>query len=140
MNYMETSNKQASAITVYYDGLCKVCSFEIEHYKKQKGAENIHFMDITAPQFEAAREGVDPFLVHKYLHAKTETGQIISGVETFRLIWKYLPKYFWAYRLSSHALVRGGLEAFYQIFVVIRPYLPRKKDLCSDSPYCEVHK
>ncbi len=139
MNYMETSNAQ-NKISVYYDGLCKVCSFEIEHYKKQAGAENIGFVDITNPLFDAAREGVDPFLVHKYLHTKTEDGQIISGVETSRLIWSYLPKYQWAYRLSANSLVRGGLEAFYKIFVAVRPYLPRKKDLCSDSPYCETHK
>lgn len=137
---MDSSNKQASQISVYYDGLCKVCSFEIEHYKKQKGAESIQFVDITSPRFDAAAEGLDPFLVHKYLHARTETGEIISGVETFRLIWKYLPKYDWAYRLSSYSFLRAGLEAFYQVFVVARPYLPRKKDLCSESPYCEIHK
>ena len=131
--------KKTNKISIYYDGLCKVCSFEIEHYKKQTGAETIQFVDITQPEFKASELGLDPFLVHKYLHARTEDGQIVSGVETFRLIWQRLPKYQWAYRLSENALADAALNLFYKIFVKIRPFLPRNKELCSESPYCETH-
>lgn len=136
---MEKSKDSPNKLQVYYDGLCKVCSFEIEHYKKQKGSEKIAFVDITKTGFNAAQEGLDPHLVHKYLHAKNESGQIVSGVETFRLIWQQLPKYNWAYALSKNSLVSLGLNFGYQIFVRIRPFLPRYKDQCKDSPYCEVH-
>ena len=132
-------SKEFSKLQVYYDGLCKVCSFEIEHYKKQQGAGTINFVDITRPNFNAAIEGLDPFLVHKYLHAKKPNGEIVSGVETFRLIWKQLPKYNWAYNLSENIIVSAGLNLGYQVFVNIRPYLPRNKDLCKDSPYCDTN-
>ena len=135
---MEKSKDTVNKLQVYYDGLCKVCSFEIEHYKKQKGAEKIDFVDITKPNFNASAEGLDPHLVHKYLHAKKEDGHIVSGVETFRLIWQKLPKYNWAFEASNNSLVKSGLNFGYHFFVRVRPYLPRYKDQCKDSPYCEV--
>jgi predicted DCC family thiol-disulfide oxidoreductase YuxK len=140
MNHMKKSKAETQKLSVYYDGLCRACSFEIEHYKKQKGSENIDFIDITSPLFKPEAEGLDPFLVHKYLHAKTPDGRIVSGVETFQLIWKELPKYNWAYQLSQKKLIHYGLNIGYQLFVRIRPYLPRKKDNCENSPYCEVHQ
>lgn len=136
---MEKSKDNAHKLQVYYDGLCKVCSFEIEHYKKQKGSEHIAFVDIVKPEFDAKKVGLDPLLVHKYLHAKTEHGQIVSGVETFRLIWQKLPQYQWAYKASNNRIVNSALQVGYQIFVRLRPFLPRYKDQCKDSPYCEVH-
>jgi predicted DCC family thiol-disulfide oxidoreductase YuxK len=135
---MDKSKHNVNKLQVYYDGLCKVCSFEIEHYKKQKGAENINFVDITLADFNAEKEGLNPLLVHKYLHAKNEEGQIVSGVETFRLIWQNLPKYNWAFQFSKNKLVSSSLNLGYQFFVQVRPYLPRYKDQCKDSPYCEV--
>ena len=134
---MKKSKDKLNNLQVYYDGLCKVCSFEIEHYKKQIGSENIDFIDITLPSFNASAEGLDPFLVHKYLHAKKPSGEIVSGVETFRLIWQELPKYNWAHRLSHNFAVNSVLNLGYKIFVKARPYLPRHKDLCKDSPYCD---
>jgi predicted DCC family thiol-disulfide oxidoreductase YuxK len=135
---MDKSKDNVNKLQVYYDGLCKVCSFEIEHYKKQKGAENINFVDITLADFNAEKEGLNPLFVHKYLHAKNEEGQIVSGVETFRLIWQKLPKYNWAFQFSKNKLVSSSLNLGYQFFVQVRPYLPRYKDQCKDSPYCEV--
>ena len=131
-------SKDIAQLHVYYDGLCKVCSFEINHYKKQLGSEHINFVDITQPTFNAGLEGLDPFLVHKYLHAKKPNGEIVSGVETFRLIWQQLPKHKWAYNLSEKIIVRTALNFSYQVFVKLRPYLPRNKDLCKDSPYCDL--
>lgn len=126
-------------IKVYYDGLCRVCSFEINHYKTKKGSDRIQFIDITRPDFDAKAEGVDPYLVHRYLHAKTSDGRLVSGVETFRLIWSRLPDYQWAYRASTNRLISAGLEAFYFVFVRVRPYLPRHREACADSPYCDLH-
>lgn len=45
--------------TVYYDGLCLLCSREITHYKKMKGSENINFIDITEPSFIARNQDLD---------------------------------------------------------------------------------
>ena len=129
-------NKQFA--TVYFDGLCLACSSEITHYKKQKGSESFSFIDITSPGFKAEDHGIDPQLAHKVMHVRGSDGELYQGVDAFRAIWCELPRYQFLYHLSQRKGVRGILELGYRAFVIVRPYLPRRKLDCSASPYCEV--
>ncbi len=128
-------------LTVYYDEMCVLCAKEIHHYQKQLGSDNINFVDITSPYFDAAKEGVDPFAVHKVMHAKKNDGTLLTKVEAFIAIWQILPKYQWLYKISQNTLVRKLMDTGYVAFAAARPYLPKKKnrDDCSDSPFCETH-
>ena len=128
-----------SNISIYFDGLYPLCSREIEHYKKQKGSENFRFIDITHPEFNAEKEGLDPVRVHKVMHVKTQEGQLITGLDAFICIWEFLPKYYWISKLANKTIVKSILNIGYQTFAVIRPYLPRKKSGCNQSPFCESH-
>lgn len=123
---------------VYYDGLCVLCSKEIDHYRRQTGSDSIDFIDITSPQFDAASEGLDPFLVHKVMHVKTPSGELKTEVDAFIAIWEQLPKYKKLATLAQRKSVHCVLNFGYKGFVVIRPYLPRKKQGCENSPYCET--
>lgn len=126
-------------LSVYFDGLCPLCSREIEHYRKQQGSENLLFVDITALDFNAEREGLDPLKVHKVMHVKTSSGQLKTGVDAFVTIWEFLPKYFWLSKFSRLKFVRPLLDVGYHIFAFIRPYLPRKqRQDCEASPFCET--
>lgn len=129
---------KASTGTIYFDGLCVACSAEINHYKKQTGSERFLFVDITATNFKAEEHGIDPFLAHKVMHVKDPDGILHQGVDSFRAIWKELPRYHFLYNLSARKEVRFILELGYKAFVQLRPYLPRKKADCSSSPYCEI--
>ncbi len=128
-------------LTVYYDGLCVLCSAEINHYRKKPESHKIHFFDITTPSFDPKKEGVDPFLVHKVMHAKNKDGQILTKMDSFIAIWKILPSYHWLYKISQNKFARTMMDAGYIAFATARPYLPRKKDSndCANSPYCELH-
>jgi predicted DCC family thiol-disulfide oxidoreductase YuxK len=130
--------EKSTLLTVYYDGLCRLCSAEIHHYKKQKGSEKINFMDITATGFNASAEGVDPIQVHKIMHVKKNNGELITEVAAFFEIWKLLPRYHWAFKLAQNRFVRPLLDTGYNLFAIARPYLPRRKEACADSPYCEL--
>lgn len=135
MNYMETKGQ------IFYDGLCRACSLEIDHYRKLEGSSRFEFTDITLPGFDASAFGLDPFKVHKVMHVKSPDGKMNQGVDAFIAIWKELPRYQWLARLAKNPVVRATLELGYQGFVIIRPYLPRKKAQdCSASPYCEIKK
>jgi predicted DCC family thiol-disulfide oxidoreductase YuxK len=123
---------------VYYDGLCRLCSREIDHYRRQEGAESLLFIDINAVDFDAVREGLDPYRVHRVMHVRTADGRLRTGVDGFIEIWKHLPRYQWAARASQNRLLKALLDLSYRVFVWIRPLLPRKKNLCSDSPYCNT--
>ena len=123
---------------VFYDGLCVVCSKEIEHYKKLKGAEKFKFLDITEKNFNAMSYGVDPYKVHKVMHVRGLDGNLYTGPNAFRAIWKELPRYKFLFSLTNNVFALFFMNIGYSCFVRIRPYLPRKKANCEISPYCEL--
>ena len=124
--------------TVYFDGLCIACSTEINHYRKLKGSERFNFVDITQADFKPEAHGIDPFLAHKVMHVRDTEGNLQQGVDAFRAIWREIPRYQFLYNLSKKFWARGIMELGYRGFVKIRPYLPRKKADCSNSPFCEI--
>ena len=126
-------------IAIYYDGLCMLCSREMNHYRRVRGAENLSFIDITAEGFDAAAHGLDPFAVHKVMHAKTPDGKIVTRVDAFIAIWEALPNYKWLAKVAKNPLVKAGMEVGYTCFAKMRPFLPKNKAVasCDLSPYCD---
>jgi predicted DCC family thiol-disulfide oxidoreductase YuxK len=132
---MEASQKGK----IFFDGLCVACSLEIQHYQKLDQGKAFDYIDITHPLFKAEEFGLDPFLVHKRMHVQDSQGIMHEGVSAFVAIWKKIPRYGFLARLAERRLVRGILQVGYNGFVVVRPYLPRRKQVdCSASPYCEL--
>lgn len=125
-----------SKITVYFDGLCHLCSREINQYRTMRGGEKISFIDITKSDFDAKKEGVDSKEVHKYLHVRDKNGRIQLGVDAFIVIWRELPALKNVAVLASMKPIHKVLNAVYLLFARVRPLLPRKS--CADSPYCEI--
>lgn len=125
---------------MYFDGLCHLCSREIDHYRKQNGSDKIEFVDITAPDFDPKKANVDPILVHREMHVRKADGTLAIGVDAFIAIWETLPRYRFAARLAKRGIPHALLTAGYKVFARVRPFLPRKKSDCSKSPYCEAPK
>lgn len=126
-------------LKVYYDGLCRLCSYEINHYRKFPEASVIDFIDITSERFTAEAEGLDPAQAHKYLHVKTADGRIVTGVESFKEIWKIIPRYNSWVKYCDNKLLRPFMDFGYRIFAAhIRPYFQRRTNSCNDSPYCST--
>ena len=114
-------------LTVYYDGLCPLCSREIAHYRKKDSANQIQFIDITDPKFSAEAVGLDPRRVNQVFHVRTANGTLLTGVDAFAEIWRILPGFSPLYWLSQQAAGRGLMNLGYRVFVKIRPLLPRKE-------------
>jgi predicted DCC family thiol-disulfide oxidoreductase YuxK len=132
MSYPKASNYQLS---VYFDGLCPLCSREIEHYRKKDIDQQIQFVDISVPQFDARAEGLDPDKVHERFHVKTKEGTIVDGVDAFRQIWQTLGIFkplSWA---AQSRWLRPPMDLGYVIFAKIRPFF-RRKQSC-DTGYCQ---
>ena len=127
-----------SKISLYYDGLCHLCSREINHYRKMAGSEKIRFVDITALDFRAESENLDPTEIHKVIHVRDRQGQIHKGVDAFICIWSELTALKKFVSMTRFGLVYWALNAAYSIFAHLRPMLPRKS--CEASPYCEIKK
>lgn len=118
---------ESKTLKVFFDGGCRVCAHEISIYQRSKSASLISFVDIMNPQFKAEEEGLDAQKVHRIFHVKNSSGEIFQGVAGFREIWRNLPEWQWAYRMSKPKWIQGFMNLGYQIFLRIRPFLPRKK-------------
>lgn len=122
-------------VTVFYDGLCPLCSREMDYYRTRVKDEPVRFVDITAPDFDARRLGLDPERVRRVMHAKVGE-DVRTGVEAFVALWQAIPRYRWLARLvrtpGIHALATAG----YHVFARLRPYLPRRKRSDCDTGTC----
>ena len=123
-------------VTVFYDGLCHLCSREINHYRTMKGSENLQFVDITTADFDAADEKLDPYEIHKTIHVRDRHRELHVGVNAFICIWNELPALQFLARLAKKEAVHSVLDVLYAGFAKVRPLLPRKN--CDNSPYCEI--
>lgn len=130
----------ANKLSVFFDGLCPLCSREIDHYRTQAGSDRLEFVDITEASFDAEREGLDPRRVHKVMHTRDDRGNLYTGIGAFVAIWDVLPKYKWLAKLARNGAVRPLMDVGYNVFAAIRPYLPRRTRECEASPYCDIPK
>ncbi len=137
LRYLKLMDLNISKAKIYYDGLCILCSKEIEIYRKNPESYVFEFIDITLPSFNAEKEGLDPFKIHKVMHVRTRDGAILTAVDAFIYIWSLMPSYSWMARLAQISFIKWFMNIGYVCFATIRPLLPKKKRLCEDSPYCE---
>ncbi|MEN9723608.1 MAG: hypothetical protein RJB38_1594 [Pseudomonadota bacterium] len=124
-----------AAFRVYFDGKCVLCSREIEFYRKQSGAEALEWVDISYPGFDAKAEGLDPLTVMRVFHVRNELGELVTGVDGFIEIWKRLPALSLWVKGSKLPGARTLMKWGYQVFIRVRPWLPRREEDCPDG-YC----
>ena len=119
-------------LTLYYDGLCHLCSREIEHYRRIDKAHKLGYVDISADDFDAAAHGVSKELVHKVMHARYADGTWATGVDAFVAVWEQVPGYRGLAKVARTPGIHGLFAAGYAVFARIRPLLPRRKrDECA---------
>lgn len=114
-------------LTIYYDGLCPLCSREIQVYREKDQNHRLHYIDITRPEFDALAEGLDPVKVHKTFHVKKQDSTILTGVEAFVAIWDELSMFPFLSRLAKSSVVRPFFELGYVCFSKVRPYFSQGK-------------
>ncbi len=112
---------------VFFDGACPICSFEIDRYQKKESSCSLEFVDIASSSFSAPSEGLESDKVNQIMHLKTESGEILLGVDAFQYIWKKMPEYHWLYRLSLNPVIKFFLKCGYEVFRRLRPHLPKLK-------------
>jgi predicted DCC family thiol-disulfide oxidoreductase YuxK len=79
--------------TVLYDGGCPLCSREIEHYRRLRGAESVDWVDITQhPAIETAF-GVPKSAAMARFHVRNPEGVWLTGAWAFAELWSHLKHY-----------------------------------------------
>lgn len=126
---------------IFFDGGCKVCVWEVKKYLANDKKGVLGTIDINAPDFDASLYGLDANQVRKYFHVLNSEGRVIAGVDAFIEIWRALDSPFSsrAVKLATWAPIHLLLEIGYAGFVVIRPYLPRNRELVCVDGSCDYH-
>ena len=120
----------SAPLSVYYDGLCPLCSREIDHYRKRVSADAVEFVDIAAPGFDPVPLGFDPVRVHKHLHVRSGN-QLYLGIDGFRELWRHVPGFRWVRAVTGLPVVYQASRVLYAIFAWVRPWLPKRKRGCT---------
>ena len=120
-NSMNTD--QVSELTVYFDGSCPLCTLEIDHYKRQSGAQKLCFVDASSSPDLGSDLPRETALGR--FHVREANGALLSGARGFVAIWSILPRWRWAARLAGLPAVTPLLEVAYRGFLPLRPWLAR---------------
>ena len=78
---------------VFYDGACPMCSREIAHYRRSRGADALDWVDIHSQPEELDRHGLDRDTALARFHVLGEDGVWHTGVAGFVYIWRRLRGY-----------------------------------------------
>lgn len=113
-------------LTVYYDGTCPICGWEIDLYSRMRGGDRINWLDIATASREALGPGLDRETALGKFHVRDATGRLVSGGAAFVEIWQRLPALRWAARFGRTAPGRWTLERAYRLFLRILPTLRRR--------------
>lgn len=110
--------------TVYYDGSCPLCRFEIAHYQRKDVDRQISFIDVSQPEPELG-SGLTRQEAMARLHVKLGNGHMVSGAAAFAAIWQRVPAWRWAARVARVPGILTLLEAGYRLFLPVRPWISR---------------
>ena len=120
-------------VTVYYDGACHLCRFEIAHYNRQNKDGCVLFVDASQPDADLG-EGLTYDRAMARLHLRFSDGRMTSGAAAFVEIWKLLPRWRWAARIAQLPGIIHLLEFMYRLFLPLRPVLSRLFGWLSGAP------
>lgn len=87
--------RDAAAPVVFYDGACPLCSREVAHYRRQRGADRLEWVDVTRDETRLAAYGLQRETVMARFHVLDATGRWQTGAWGFAEIWSHLPAYRW---------------------------------------------
>jgi len=114
---------QTPHLTVYFDGACPICRFEINHYKGCAGSQNLSFVDVAAENLPDLGEGLDRDKALTRFHVRRADGSLVSGAEGFALVWQTLPSFRFLGRMAKWPPLLALMELAYSGILPIRARL-----------------
>ena len=110
-------------LTIYYDGSCPLCRREIALYRRLRGAERLHWLDVSAGT--SLGEGLSCEAAMQRFHVRDAQGRLLSGGAAFARLWRALPGWRVAGWLFAWPPLSWLLELAYRAFLPLRPRLQR---------------
>jgi len=97
---------------VYFNNSCGICRSEINIYKKHSD-NNIEWVDIsTCKNLEnETNKKIDD--LYRRMHVMKD-GKIISGAETFLIIWEKIPRYRFLSKIFKKSIIFPVFNIIYE--------------------------
>lgn len=74
-------------LTIYYDASCRLCDGEMRNLMLRNTEGRLIFIDASGPDFESPIANTTRADLMSMIHAVRADGQVIRGVEVFRLAY-----------------------------------------------------
>ena len=116
--------RSAYPLTLLYDAACPVCALEMDHLRTRNTAGRLAFVDIAAPDFDAAAWGTTPAALDAEIHGVWADGTLTVGLETLRGAYAAVGLG-WVMAPTGFAPVRPLFDAAYRLFARYRRPLSR---------------
>lgn len=112
-------SKGMTALTVWFDGDCPLCTREIALMRRLDRREAIEFVDIGSGQGACP---IDRREMLARFHAR-EDGTLLSGAAAFAAMWRAIPLLRPLGLAARNRTILSLLERIYLRFLVVRPKL-----------------
>ncbi|KAG1652876.1 Outer membrane lipoprotein Blc [Nymphon striatum] len=117
-----------SKVTMYHDGECPLCAFEVKTMQKLDRENAIHWVDITKDKQALTDSGISYQQAMARVHVRDENQRMQTGVRGFMTVWKHLPYYRRLVPVIEHTpFLLPTMEFFYSIFAKYRLPLTGKR-------------
>ncbi|HEX5356898.1 MAG TPA: DUF393 domain-containing protein [Aquabacterium sp.] len=80
-------NTATYPLTIYYDASCPLCNGEMSNLMLRNVDGLLAFVDASPPTFVSPLAGISREDLMSLLHARKANGEVVSGVEVFRLAY-----------------------------------------------------
>lgn len=126
-------------LTLLYDGLCPVCSLEMDHLRERDRLGRLVFVDIAAPGFDAGHYGVTPEALDAAVHGLCADGRMLRGMPVLRLAYD-AAGLGWVLAPTGWTPLRPLFDAGYRLFArhrrgishTARPFIDALRDWRAD--------
>ena len=117
---------------IFYDGNCPLCRKEINHYRRIDDKQKIEWLDLTQNTDRLQAYNIDYKTAMERLHGIDPSGEKVTGVAAFLLIWDKLTYYHYLSKMVRILMLEKPLELVYQRFAKWR-FKRRCTDQCNES-------
>ena len=100
---------------IFYDANCPLCNAEMQQLKKADFEQKITLEDLNATDFNVRFPSINKTRAMEILHARTEAGDMIYGLDVTYTAWKTVGKHRWL-KILRLPVIRIFADLGYNIF------------------------
>lgn len=82
-------------LTIFYDAQCPLCQREMDQLSNYDQSKQLCLEDINAADFGTRYPHIDPQKANRILHAQTQTGELLLGLDATWAAWKTVGHHRW---------------------------------------------